>query len=285
MTPSPGETTPLITAGRAASPTRPTAPAGSHRTPFVNASFKIQADSAAKHLQSFVAYLKDINKPELIVQNTRGEEIAIGIDLRSDSKKAQISTITISNPEVYQKYINYREMEFNNIKNEAQTLFNTQLDELKSKLDLTQKPDGDLYVILSNAGINLFNNLSSTSTQNQVNLEINNFCKICEENTKAADKIMGHGWIFRVAEIIVKAIGGFFVGIGMVIGAFAGQGLAKAEHRQAYNDTFFTLHQTDKTKAINTFQSHVQDINAKLGNPKGLSGENEPDQEKPTPKK
>jgi hypothetical protein len=56
-------------------------------------------------------------------------------------------------------------------------------------------------------------------------------------------------------EILIKAIGGLFAGIGMILGSVLGQGLVKPKHREKFANTFFTLHQTEQSKALAEFSS------------------------------
>jgi hypothetical protein len=43
----------------------------------------------------------------------------------------------------------------------------------------------------------------------------------------------------------------------MVIGSLVGQGLVKSEHRQKFANTFFTLNQTDESKALDKFKQET----------------------------
>lgn len=65
--------------------------------------------------------------------------------------------------------------------------------------------------------------------------------------------------LYRIAELLIKAVVGLFVGIGMVLGSLVGQGLAKSEHRQKFANTFFTLNQTDESKSLNKFKQNILD--------------------------
>ncbi|HAT8674861.1 TPA: hypothetical protein JBA06_14530 [Legionella pneumophila] len=75
-----------------------------------------------------------------------------------------------------------------------------------------------------------------------------------------ADKVMGHGWLYKSVEVVVKAIVGLLAGIGMLIGAAFGQGLAKSEHRQAFKETFFSFKETQANKTLSDFKSEINDL-------------------------
>ena len=83
------------------------------------------------------------------------------------------------------------------------------------------------------------------------------FRKTCADNIKIADKIMGHGWLYRAAEVLIKAVVGLFAGIGMILGSVLGQGLAKLEHREKFAQTFFTLNQNESSKALTEFKQET----------------------------
>jgi hypothetical protein len=156
---------------------------------------------------------------------------------------------------------NSRISEFNKNKEKIQYEFNRTLDALKTTLDSLNENDelkdlGDkLFDKLTKEQETFFKNLKPTSKKDEIEREINNFRKICADEVKIADKIMGHGWLYRTVEILIKAIGGLFAGIGMILGSVLGQGLVKPKHREKFANTFFTLHQTEQSKALAEFSS------------------------------
>lgn len=215
----------------------------------------IEADKAKKWLQDFSAYLS-IAKSYLIDKGA-----ITGIKLKTPPPYTT-AQITIDNEEVYQSYLKFAQFELN--KKKTQEEFIKSLDELRSKLEShsssgtrSRQKGEDLYKTLFEAQKIFFSQLSPASDSTKINRSLTNFRKICEQNVKDADKIMGHGWLYRTAEILIKAIVGLFAAIGMTVGVIAGQGLLKSEHRQAFKNTFFTFNQTDSTKALNTFKQKV----------------------------
>ena len=93
---------------------------------------------------------------------------------------------------------------------------------------------------------------------------IEDFHKACNTRMNKADKIMGHGWLFFAAEVVVKSVLDLFAGIGMVLGTIIGQGLAKEEHRQKFHDTFFKSHEADSTKAFSQVKQKSLETLAEL---------------------
>ncbi len=100
-----------------------------------------------------------------------------------------------------------------------------------------------------------FKALTLQSTEKELKTAIMNFRKSC--NMEIADKIMGHVWLYRIAEVLIKAVVGLFVGISVVVGSLVGQGLVNSEHRQKFADTFFTLNQADESKALDKFKQEI----------------------------
>lgn len=68
---------------------------------------------------------------------------------------------------------------------------------------------------------------------------------------------MGHGWLYRAVEVVLKAVIGLFAAIGMVIGMVANQGLLSKEHRQEYSNTFLSLHKSDSNVTFERFKENV----------------------------
>ena len=107
-----------------------------------------------------------------------------------------------------------------------------------------------VYQSLNEIQERFFHNLTSSLKPKALEDLISGFRKECAKHTKQADKIMGHGWLYRIVEATIKAVIGIFAGIGMVLGAAFKQGLAKKEHITQYKDKFFTWDKTDASKKI-----------------------------------
>jgi len=128
-----------------------------------------------------------------------------------------------------------------------------------SKSDASIK-DSHLIVNLTLCQNQFFKSLTPQTTKQELELAIKTFRESCSKHLEAADHVMGHGWLYRIAEVAIKAVVGLFVGIGMVLGSLFGQGLFKAEHRQWYAQTFFTLNQTDASQALNQFKKESENL-------------------------
>jgi len=154
---------------------------------------------------------------------------------------------------------------FESKKREIQEQFIKNLTTLKSELDnkyaqnnTSSKIEGErLHSTLFKNQEEFFKALRLKSTERELKAAIDDFRKSCKENIEIADKIMGHGWLYRIAEVLIKAVVGLFAGIGMILGSFIGQGLAKSEHRQKFTNTFFTLNQTDESQALDKFKQEI----------------------------
>ena len=131
------------------------------------------------------------------------------------------------------------------------TILEVELEKLTQNNTPSKTERKRLHMALLENQKQFFEALTSNSTEKELNTAIANFRKSCKENIEMADKIMGHGWLYRIAEVLIKAVVGLFAGIGMVLGSLVGQGLAKLEHRQKFANTFFTLNQTDESQSLN----------------------------------
>lgn len=99
-----------------------------------------------------------------------------------------------------------------------------------------------------------FKRLTPNLNNAERELLFSNFRQVCKENVEAADKLMGHGWLYRIAEVVFKSIAVIFIGLVMAVGSVIGQGLAKAEDRQRFSNYFFSLNQAEPSKALQQFQ-------------------------------
>lgn len=153
---------------------------------------------------------------------------------------------------------------FETNKKEIQDQFIKHLKDLKSALEkgdknnTSSKIKGEkLYTTLLHNQEKFFRKLTLNLSEKKLKAEISAFRKSCKKNIKHADKIMGHGWLYRIAEVLIKSVVGLFVGIGMVLGSLVGQGLVKSEHRKKFANTFFTLNQTDESQALDKFKQEI----------------------------
>jgi hypothetical protein len=163
-------------------------------------------------------------------------------------------------PEEIQKKVS----DFENKKREIQEQFIENLTKLERKINKSDqnstpsKTEGArLHTTLLEKQEEFFKALTSNSTKKKLKDAIADFRKFCKENIEMADKIMGHGWLYRIVEVLIKAVVGLFAGIGMVLGSLVGQGLAKSEHRQKFANTFFTFNQTDESRALDKFKQEI----------------------------
>lgn len=172
-----------------------------------------------------------------------------------------LGVVLTQSPEKIQKKIS----DFENTKGEIQKQFMTNLTTLKLELDnkstqnnTPSKLEGErLHSTLLKNQEEFFQALALLSTEEELNAAITDFRKSCQENIEIADKIMGHGWLYRIVEVLIKAVVGLFAGVGMVLGSLVGQGLFKAEHRQKFSNAFFTLNQTDESQALDKFKQAI----------------------------
>ena len=187
---------------------------------------------------------------------------------KSTQQEADIPAIESDNlpmsdsQEPNEKELPLVEKNFNAKKNTIQQQFTEHLNELNKKI---LNPNGSKKILFNKDAMVLFKTLFEAQkeffiqltpalNEKQLNDHITQFRNLCQKNIRATDKIMGHGWLYRLSEVLIKAIVGLFVGIGLVLSSVAGQGLAKYEHRQAFKDTFFTLNQTKESKALKDFK-------------------------------
>ncbi len=154
--------------------------------------------------------------------------------------------------------------DFENKKQAIQKEFLDSLTKLKSQLenltqnDIHSQTEGErLHSTLLHKQEEFFKALTSKSTEKDLQAAISDFRNFCKENIEIADKIMEHGWLYRIAEVLIKAVVGLFVSVGMVLGALAGQGLAKSEHRKKFANTFFTLNQAEESKVLDKFKQEI----------------------------
>ena len=162
--------------------------------------------------------------------------------------------------------------QFENDKGKIQSQFIAQLTKFKTELDSdktkrspsTIAKGNELYQTLLSAQQKFFASFTLSSTPGEVAYSIKKFKEICATNVKQADSIMGHGWLYRGFEVLIKAVVGLFAAIGMTLGTLAGQGLYKADHREAFKTTFFTLNKTNLTKALEDIRKESLEVGGAL---------------------
>lgn len=218
---------------------------------------KISSFKAAPLLDNFALYLAKV-QPELINSGR-----IIGVDLKTQSPY-NISHITIKDEVVYQAYKRFMADLFSVEKTKIQQQFIKQLNGLDSKISAYAKKSSasykkgkELYQTLYAAQETFFSKLTPDASFDSIQENIANFRKVCEQNVRDADRIMGHGWLYRIGEVLLKAIAGLYAGIGMVLGIIGGQGLANPQHRQKYRDSFLTLNQSTGSKALQEFKQTI----------------------------
>lgn len=206
------------------------------------------------------------DREDLILDNDRITELFNIQDLLSEDHIAQTHSILglMAYPKNQDQQIYNNLQNFEEDKNEIQEQFKTSLQALKAQLDSLAKND----VTLKEGGQSLFTTLFSKQEEfflalktnlieEEVIAKIADFRIICAENIIIADKIMGYGWLYRTAEILIKAIVGLFAGIGMILGSVLGQGIVNSEHREKFANTFFTLNQKEQSQALNEFTQEI----------------------------
>lgn len=183
-----------------------------------------------------------------------------GIKLNTSKNLGDFSEIIITDEEIFQEYQQFTN-QFETEKGLIQDEFIKKLLDLKHTIYNSKGSFSEVglecYNSLFRVQNRFFENLSPGSSAKHINDDINEFRKFCENNVKIADKLMGHGWLYRAVEVLIKAVIGLFAGIGMILGVVIGQGVAKAEHRQGYKNTFFTWNKTKENKALDKFKDEV----------------------------
>lgn len=131
---------------------------------------------------------------------------------------------------------------------------------LRKLLPHLQPKSRMVYAALHTAQRDLFSKLSLSTDKPAVERALRQFLKTCKKQVDAADSLMDYGWLYRITEILVKGILALFVGSGMLLGGFAGQGIFNAEHRQKYQDTFFTLNTSKGCLALEAFNQQLASL-------------------------
>lgn len=203
-------------------------------------------------------------KKDLCFDESCLTDLFIKQDLLSDDHVAH--THRVMGLMDYSKKIEENILNFEKTKEKIQEHFKLTLNALKNRLDALSKKDVGLkekgqvlYDALFSNQQEFFKSLDVNSNKEEIEAKIKGFRETCKEHITIADKIMGHGKLYHVAEVLIKAIVGLFAGIGMILGSVIGEGLAKSEHRQQFAKTFFTLNQNEYSLALNTFKQEALD--------------------------
>jgi hypothetical protein len=141
-----------------------------------------------------------------------------------------------------------------------QIIFNNpdkELDYILGDEELNLSLCDELRLKLDEAAGEFFEHLTFNTPAEIIKDKIEHFREVCKKNIEAADKIMGYGWLYRIAEVLIKAVVGLFEGIGMVLSTVVGQGFLNKNHREAYNKKFLTLEQTPSSKALHFFKQQI----------------------------
>ncbi|CEG58955.1 hypothetical protein [Legionella fallonii] len=226
-------------------------------SPFQPIIIKMPATQAALFVKQFKAVLP---------QHFINSENVIGLDLDVPDQTSDAS-ITLKNQDIYQKYLEFQAVklqQFNDGKIKIQSDFIKSLDEFSDKMKSLATSDSvsaqkgkQLYDTLMNAQATFFQNITPGSSKEEIKTHIADFRMSCRNHFVEADKVMGHGWLYRVAEVVIKAVVGLFAAIGMALGVIVGQGVLNAEHRQGFKNTFFALDKTAGTTALEATQKQI----------------------------
>lgn len=163
------------------------------------------------------------------------------------------------------------EQEFESNKQKIQQSFCQKLNDLQRRVcksyakDSAEYVEGQrLYTTLLNAQTELFTTLSLTAAPGINKAAIEKFSKTCDNNADAANKIMGHGWLYRAGEVLIKALTILFASAGMILGMFGGRGLLSGDDRSYFSNTFFAFNETQGSKSIHQFKEDVKEITNEL---------------------
>lgn len=144
------------------------------------------------------------------------------------------------------------------------------LNLVKLKVNNLQKiEDKDIKTLSENLlslQENLFKKLTINSTVTDLNEALTAFNKDCLKHVDVANKIMGHGWLYKSIEIVIKAILAVFAGIGMSLGMIVGRGWLNAEDRKSFKNQFCLFNQTPANKQIESFEKEREKLNNDLEN-------------------
>jgi hypothetical protein len=227
---------------------------------------QIQPGRGIAHTQGTLA-IQSIEIPQVIIGTNKLEMETV--DIIQDTFSRHVNPkfdpdVTQITPAVFDAYQEFATAKFNTDKKNIQDTFVTKLNALKSKIEsytlqdsTAHKTGNQLYETLDQAQKEFFKKLTLSSDAQSISKCINTFRETCKLNVKEADKLMGHGWLYRAAEILIKSVIGLIAAFGMVLGVVIGQGLVKATHRKMYAENFLTWNKTDSNQALDEFKTDI----------------------------
>lgn len=231
-------------------------------TVFQSVSIQVEPKKAVTLLTDFANYLKQNGNADLVDQKGFIQNVKL-------TTSGTHSNIAISNEGTCQAFKEYQQKlnKFQAKKQDIQNRFIQNLNDLKFKLQQNETAGTgaeQLYNKLLKIQKVFFDNLAPNTDCSQ---SLNDFYNICNSNADEVDKIMGHGWLYRAVEVVVKAIGALIVGIfGMGLGSVVGQGFANPDHRKAFSQTFFSWNENDSSKAVNEFRTSLKECKDEMEN-------------------
>jgi hypothetical protein len=118
---------------------------------------------------------------------------------------------------------------------------------------------------LDNAQGQLFEGLKATSTREEIQQLFSDFTGAVKDYVSDVDRVMGHGYLYKAAEVTLKAVVGLFAALGMAVGGlitavtagFVKAGVGNEGHRQAFAGTFFSMNKTDSQQAARAFKDEI----------------------------
>ena len=151
--------------------------------------------------------------------------------------------------------------QFNAKKKQIQDSFLTYLDVLDENTNKNRPSTANvckrLKEDLSAAQDDFFKKLTINMEAKELEQAIINFRHVCKAHVTTADRMIGHGWLYRIIETTLKAVLGLFCGVGMILGAAIGRGVLSTQDKQTFKQTFFTLHETSEQRALRTFEKQT----------------------------
>ena len=169
-----------------------------------------------------------------------------------------VTAFTVEQP-VQNDMLDSAAQQFNARKKQIQDKFLRYLQTLEES---TNRPSTatlckKLHKDLNAAQDEFFKKLTINTSPTELEQAIMSFRYVCKANVTSADRIMGHGWLYRIIEITLKATLGLFAGVGMILGAVIGRGILSTQDRQAFRQTFFALNETPEQKSLRTFEKQT----------------------------
>lgn len=143
-------------------------------------------------------------------------------------------------------------------KNQIQRDFLNELKAMNQRLNAHDQEEAEkLFDSLNEGQAEFFKHLTPDLNETDREALVSEFRTTCKEHFEAADRLMGHGWLYRIAEVALKAVGVLFAGLCMAAASVVGRGFAKAEDRQRFNNYFFSLNQAESSKDLQQIQGRL----------------------------